>query len=374
MQPDMSAKPRLCVVGTGALGSALLGQLREQRFASVLLVDPDAVEERNLVLSPLLRRAVDHLETSASQKSGARQNKAELLAVAAQELDGLRWRSASCEIADAGWADLREVDLLCCCTDSVLSRVETAWIARALGKPMLDGAVVGQEIAGGRVTIFPPAEAAACFLCGLAESRRAAVLGYAASTSLGCQAPESVPAMAAALATLNAVAAEMLRQILDWQQLASEVSLASKVSHSTRLALGADDAWQTESFELSRSATCPWHDAPSAMLEELAWEEPLATVLRDGARELVLNWPVCTEAVCEACGVRTRPMQRVAQVRRSPCAACGCFQQQPLRAIFRVRHGDPYSGCSPRQLGMPARHLYWMRDTDQELSPQEVAV
>ena len=43
MGPNLSAKPRLCVVGTGALGSALLEGLRQLRCASVLLVDPDAV-------------------------------------------------------------------------------------------------------------------------------------------------------------------------------------------------------------------------------------------------------------------------------------------------------------------------------------------
>ena len=288
------------------------------------------------------------------QNSALPQNKALLLAAAAHDLDGLAWRSAPCEIADVGWEDLRETDLLCCCTDTILSRVETAWIARALGKPMLDGAVLGQGIAEGRVTVYPAARAAACTLCGLAEDRRAAVLGYAASASLGCQAPEEAPVMRAALATLDAVADAMLARIVEWQS-------AGEVSCTTKLVETPGRTWRADSVQLTRSAGCPWHDDLQGTFESLAWSEPVATALNAGGRELVLNWPVCTEAACDGCGLRSSPMQRVARVRRAPCPVCGQRRQQPLRVIHRIRHGDPSSAFSPRQLGMPERHLYWLR-------------
>ena len=351
----LRSEPRLCVVGTGALGSALLDRLRHQQFAAVLLVDPDAVEERNLLLSPFLRRSVVH--SGALPHPPSSQNKAHLLAEAAQRLDSLPWRSAACEIADVGWADLLDIDLLCCCTDTILSRVETAWIAQALGKPMLDGGVVGQGIAAGRVTAYPGTISAACALCGLAEDRRAAVLGYAASASLGCQAPQETPAMMAALDTLDAVADAMLASILRRQQIGREVSCTTKLTQA------AEGNWRMESFQLTRSATCPWHSGFPGTLEMLAWDQPVAPALEGGRRQLVLNWPICTQAACRACGFQSRPMQRVAQVRRAPCPACALPQQQPLRAIHRIRQGDPSSALSPRQLGLPERHLYWLHDT-----------
>lgn len=361
--------PRLCVVGTGALGSALLERLRTHRFRSVLLVDPDRVEGRNLALSPSLQRAVAHAEASRSgtsfEESDMPQGKAELLATAARALDGLPWRAEVCEIADVGWEDLLEVDLLCCCTDSVLSRVETAWIARALGKPMLDGGVFGQGIPEGRVTVYPAARASACALCGLAEERRAAVLGYAASASLGCQVPESVPAMTGALGTLEAVADSMLEQILRPGAMEGEVSC------TTRLSRLAESGWQAEALEMSRSATCPWHDGLPGVLEALPWEVPFDDALRAGQREILLSWPVCTEAVCDGCGRRSEPMQRVARVRRSMCRACGEAKQQPLRVSHRIRYGDGRSGKTPRQLGMPSRHLYCLRDTGVDRLPKE---
>ena len=348
--------PRLCVIGAGALGSALLDRLRQHDFRSVLLVDPDAVEARNLSLSPLLRRAVARFESDPEQPREPSRNKARLLAAAVQALDGLPWRSLPCEIADVGWKEILACDVLCCCTDSVLSRVETAWIARALGKPMLDGAVFGQGIRRGRVTVFPAAASTACFLCGLAEDRRAAVLSYAASASLGCQAPETVPAMTGALAALHAVADTMLAQVLSWQELTSS---ETRSIHLTGAA--ADGEWHTGHVRLTRSATCPWHDGVPGALEPLPWDAPVRLALRGGARELVFNWPVCSEAVCDACGTQSRPMQRVARVRRSPCPACGQQRQRPLRSIYRIQHGDLCSHFSPRQLGMPEQHLYWLR-------------
>ncbi|MBE7179977.1 MAG: ThiF family adenylyltransferase [Terriglobus roseus] len=353
--PPSAKRPRICIVGTGALGSALLDRLRQHDFRSVLLVDPDEVEARNLALSPLLRRAVAYAEADPQQVRRLSRNKATLLSVAAQDLDKLPWRSAACEIADVGWEDLRTCDVLCCCTDSVLSRVETSWIARSLGRPMLDGAVMGQGLRSGRVSVFPAEQSTSCFLCGLAEHRRAAVLSYAASASLGCQVPETVPTMTGALATLNAVADAMLARIFSWR------NMKGTPASSARLTETGDGGWRAETVELARSATCPWHDGFPGVLGSLPYDEPIWPSLRGGSRELVLNWPVCTEAVCDACGTRSYPMQRVARVRRSVCAACGEPRQQPLRSLFRVRHDDPICNYSPRQLGMPERHLYWLR-------------
>ena len=341
-------------MGTGALGSTLLERLSADRYPFVLLVDPDAVEPRNLKLSPWLRRAAS-LQSLRSEAFPS-QNKAELLAAAAQSCDGLAWRAMACQIADVGWMDLQNVDLFCCCTDSVLSRVETAWIARALGRPVLDGAVFGQEIEEGRVSWFPGTPKSACYLCGLTEERRAAVLGEAGSTSMGCQAPESAPAMTGTLATLGAVADGMLAQLRRWPEFAAGAAWAM------RLARTASGPWNALPVQLARSATCPWHEGSLRTLEPLPWEEPVSHALVGGRRELILDWPVCTEARCLGCGTRSQPMQRVARARQAACTVCEARQLHPLRVIHRIRHGDPFSVLSPRQLGAPERHLYLLHE------------
>jgi molybdopterin-synthase adenylyltransferase len=356
---DPSARARICVVGTGALGSTVLERLRGRGFRSVLLVDPDAVEERNLELSPLLRRADEMARpaTLADENRQAERNKADLLAAAARTLDQLPWRSAPMEIADVGWRDFDDVNLFCCCTDNILSRIETSWIARALGKPLLDAGVAGQGIAAGRVTSLPPQAEAPCFLCTLSESRRAAVLGYAASTSLGCQLPEAVPAMTATFGALNQIADVMFEKIVTW----AASSAAS--AHTLRLSQAANGEWQHEFLSLTRSANCPWHEQPSAELRNLSWGEPLDVSMPETGWDVVLNWPVCTDAVCAGCNTRSRPMKRVARVRRALCPTCGQATQEPMRAIHRIRSGTSESRLSPRQLGMPDRHLYWVRQT-----------
>ncbi|GAA3753698.1 ThiF family adenylyltransferase [Terriglobus aquaticus] len=355
-----AARPRdlrLAVVGTGALGSTLLQHLLQRKTRSVLLVDPETVEARNLPLSPLLQDSfADWLR---HQPGSPLPNKAELLARAAQAQAGLPWRAIPRPIADVGWQDLSDIDLFCCCTDSVLSRAETAWIARSLSKPLLDAGVLGDGIPSGRVTLYPPTTSAACVLCGLAEQRRAEVLGYAASTSIGCQVPESVPAMTASLDTLQQVAAATATQI---EVFASAPNLPATIAASSmRLSQSPGERWEAESFELARSLTCPWHEPPTATLRSLPWELPLAQALPGADWQLFLHWPVCTEASCSGCGTRTRPMQRVAQVRASACPACGTRRQQPLRAVHRICAQDTWAKFSPRQLGMPDRHLYWVR-------------
>ena len=377
---------RLAVIGTGALGSALLERLARHRCASVLLIDPDAVEERNLALSPFLRRALSEHAKAFLQggAGGARKgpihggpapipNKAELLAWDARRSYGLPWQALPASIADVGWDDLRGVDLLCCCTDSALSRAETAFVARVLRKPMLDGAVLGNGIPEGRVSSFAANTEAACYLCGMTEERRATVLGYAASASMGCRVPEDGPPMTGTPAAVEAVVEEMLQCIFQGgtRQGGAATSSAVKLRAvaAASAALGPRPAWHREPVALPRSATCPWHGESPADLHTLSWEQPLcASAFSAGkplaALTLQLAWPVCTDAVCRACGTRSQPLRRVARVRQaSACPACGAAGLEPLRAVQHIRAGEELSFRSPRELGLPPRHLYWFRKT-----------
>ena len=72
------------------------------------------------------------------------------------------------------------------CTDNALVRAEVAYAARALEIPMIDAGVYGSAKAGGRVAHYPAGDQAACYLCALGEARRAELLSYGWSASLGC--------------------------------------------------------------------------------------------------------------------------------------------------------------------------------------------
>ncbi len=348
---------RVAVVGTGALGSALLQRLAAVGMRSVLLIDPDRVEPRNLPLSPFLQEALaaPHVEASGAP------HKAALLAAHAWAAYRLPWRALRCDVASVGWQRLRACDLLCCCTDSALSRAELAFIARMLGKPVLDGAVTGQGIAEGRVTQFSSNIDAACYLCGLREERRSAVLGLAASAALGCHLPEEAAAMTGTRSSLDMVADRMVAKVIDLE----EGGTWTRASHAIRLS--ADKPLhRTETVQLTRSETCPWHDDPSAELCSLPWQMPLrdSLVRLFPEREVLLDWPVCTEALCTICRRRCAPFQRVAVVRRSlQCLHCGALALQPLATVSRIRHADMLAARSPRQLGQPIRHLYRMPAT-----------
>ena len=152
------AKPgaRLAIVGMGALGTEVCHKLANNPalrslFRSVLLVDPDRVESGNVAISHLF-----HAAFTEQQEKLFGQFKVDVVANLLQADPVCTWKAEASEIADVSWHKLRDVDLLVCCTDNALARVETCFVALSLGLPMLDGGVLGEAAAGGRVTWFSP--------------------------------------------------------------------------------------------------------------------------------------------------------------------------------------------------------------------------
>ncbi len=372
---------RVAVIGTGALGSALLSLLAAGGMADVLLIDPDRVQERNLALSPLLREA---MAAEGSRRGGdPPPYKAALLAGEARRRYGLPWQAVCAEIAETGWQLLADRDLLFCCTDSALSRAETAWTARMLEKPVIEAGVFGDGIPECRVTWFPSAPEAACYLCGLREDRRAQVLAYAASASLGCAPLEDAPPMTGTPEALRQAAAEMLgllHAFADGRSLdpaypqrvctghphqRQQPLLLHGTSSACRFRLQRGQ-WTNDSLQMPRSETCPWHMAPVGELLPLPWETSVRESLSglgDGEHLLQLPWQICTSARCGACGTRVDPFARVAWVRRAMrCRACGSQgTMEPLAGTATVRKQDTLALRSPRELGQPEAHLYQVR-------------
>ncbi len=406
--------PRLVLVGAGALGSAVALELArsagkgELLLDSVLIVDPGVLEQRNVALSEVYQALAAHSGAGAPAE-----NKATLLARALRQEGSARWTAAPVAIADLGWEDVAACDLIVSCTDHALARVETAFVARSLHIPMLDGGVLGgDDLHGegcGRVAWFSPQDEAACYLCGLAESRRADLLSFASVGSTGCRPAEVIspmgpfPEVPRAIRRVARVLAEAVQGFAasrgaahteenSWavnsrtvnSRTVNSWAVNSRAVHSWAVRLKALDEAAPERHRLTRSTSCPWHQPPAGPLTAFPADVPLreslprqdCAPLRQGDPsrgdwKVQLTWPVCLIAHCRVCGARQELTQRLAALRLGGvCAQCGSRAQlDPVRSVHSVGPGDPEADWTPRQLGMPERHLYRLRRAFHPLVP-----
>ena len=331
--------------------------LAENAFLNVLIIDPDRLEPHNMQLSSLYR---DAFSTCGSEIFA--HFKAELLVDTIRRQYALAWNSIVAEIADVGLGRLATCDLLISCTDSSLSRIETSIAARVLGLPMLDGGVMGEGIAAGRVSWFSPAREAACYLCGISDIRRAELLSYAISTSLGCRLFEETSNMTGTYDALKETAATMFRLIeaFSIDQLSFENSFSTRLDGSRAM-----EPWIHEDLKLPRSVSCPWHDAPEGEWLPLDYDRPIRDSLSRNDLRLEMIWPQCLEARCRLCGHRTSPKRRVALIRRKAvCTHCGAIGScEPTKIVSSLGIGDAAADLTPRQLGLSEQHLYLFRRT-----------
>ncbi len=359
---------RLALVGAGALGSAFARQLVLSGLAldRVLVIDPDDLEAHNVSLSRVFHEIIAEKGVSSLGRP-----KADLLAHVFRHGTPWPWVPYRAEIADVGWQDLQTCDLLVSCTDSALARAETAWIARCLRIPVLDGGVFGAGLLDGRVSWFPAHPHAACPLCALSEARRAELLAYASAPILGCRSPEVVSMGSAAQipASLEHTAAHLVRSLRDLvPHLSPDPGSAAEASWAETLGRDAGGDWQAQRIHLQRSATCPWHDDLLPSLVALEDDTPLAGALcRVGTPEdswrLQFPWPICLDARCGLCGHRDLRPQRLAFLRRrGVCPHCGPVgQMQSVTCVTSVGHREVLADRTPRQLGLPNRHLLQAR-------------
>lgn len=358
-EPPLSAPAlRLALVGAGALGSELCCLLAAAGYRDVLVIDPDVLEPRNIPLSRLFQQAVTRGPALGRPKA----------VLAAEHAGPLGWESCQVEIADLGLGKFRSFDVLLSCTDSTLARLETTLAARTLGLPMLDGGLQSHGVPEGRVTWFDAAPAAACALCGLPEHRRAELLSYALSPSLGCTAPSDHPRMSGTLPVAAAVARAMLSLLEEQCRAPGRTSFARILklrSHTT------------ETVSLTPGADCPWHalPPPSSLAELLPGDTFAEALQHSKACAFDLPWPVCLRARCLGCLAESAPMRRNAFTRRrAVCPHCGAAGTlEPLQTLETVYSGHALAACTPAALGLPANQLYQPRpllqmDTHSNLS------
>lgn len=339
----------IALVGLGALGAEVIRLLGMLEVRHVLLIDADIVESCNYFHS-----------LAARVPSSIGRSKAEVLAGYGKEtFPRTRWISFPVEIADVGFGDLQNCDLLFSCTDNALARAETAWASQRLGIPMVDGGLRGSAWWKGRVSWFPGTPESACYLCQLSHTRRAELLSLSLATSFSCtrsNAASPSPAFPGTPGMASIVAAMQV-----------ELGLRSSVAGDASCAR----AWEVsldcytpsmESLLIPRSTECPWHGPElRSRLHELPEHQPLRDVLLTN-QEILADWPICLSARCLRCGHEWQPMQRVACVRRyGQCPQCRQANPLPVQVIASVQAEEEWARYTPLELGFAPNHRYTLR-------------
>src|SRR5205085_463241 len=114
------------------------------------------------------------------------QKKAQVLAdVCGKLFPNTRFDALPLEIADVGFQDLKDVDLLFSCVDSDLARLETAYVATKLDIPVADAGLGADNYSHGRVTWFG-GRRAACYGCLLSRQARREILTFSNTSVRSC--------------------------------------------------------------------------------------------------------------------------------------------------------------------------------------------
>jgi molybdopterin-synthase adenylyltransferase len=313
---------RAAVVGLGALGSELVRQLALRGSHALLLIDFDRVEPRNIGRDLMYSQVDVGLP------------KAEALAQRCRErFRENRFESITAEIGDVGWELLKRCDVLFGCVDRDSARLEMARIGTRLGLPVCDGGLSGSR---GRMSWFRDS----CFGCRLTGAGRRELLRGWQSQPNPCGVLEEVQAATGATTIASATAAVML---------------GGGGEKSYSLELRPHDA-TPRTFELPRSAECPFHEDAKLMPVTGNFADELEHV-----REVAWEWPICTAARCQDCFEEWRPYIRTARLRANGrCPACGSARVLVLEALRSVSRTSDWIAAMPWQIGLPERHLYVM--------------
>jgi len=347
------ASKRAVVVGAGALGNEVVKALGLLGVDKVLIVDPDVVEPSNLTRSVLFRTP-----------RAAGRNKALVLAEASSgHFPDTAWRALGCEFADVGFEEIAAADLVFSCVDNEMTRLEIAYAATKLDRPVCDGGLAAADTARGRVSFFPGRKTA-CYSCQLRSQTRRELLTQWESPRYSCwgdpadqgSALSSTPTMAAVIGSMQVEIG--LKQLLNRQTQQASGSFSIDVSLSTPVRM--------ESIELRRSPACPFHETSGSLLVSAPVDAPFSAILASAeapwaeARPVVLlDWPICTRAGCDDCGRRWQPLRRASALRRTGlCPGCRSRYVREHETIRRIDADSPWASYTPAQLGIPARHLH----------------
>jgi hypothetical protein len=341
------------VIGAGALGNEVIKSLGLIGIGRILVIDPDHIEPSNLTRSVFY-----------SYYNSAGQNKAQVIAdVCSKLFVNTRFDALPLEIADVGFQELKDLDLLFSCVDSDLARIEIAYIAAKLDVPVADAGLGAENYSHGRVTWFG-GRRAACYSCMLSRQARREILSFSHAPVRSCWAADPDGSVGLPGTPMMAAMVAGMQVDLGLRSLFAELR-----EESWSIELSLDPAPALERLTLRQSVTCPFHERPHQLVEAPAdtastvWDLLESVDGNDPA--LVLDWPICTAAVCMDCGHKWPPLARLAAVRRAgACPACGSGRLREEESIRLLTRHSSWASTPLSQLGLPLHHLYTVRTGD----------
>jgi molybdopterin/thiamine biosynthesis adenylyltransferase len=332
------------VVGAGALGNGVCQTLGQLGVGTVTVVDGDEVIPRNLDHCALLRA-----------RGAIGKPKARVIACAARRLfPKTRWRALARWFVEVGSGELGGAHAVFSCVDNEMARLEIACICLRLGIPLVDAGLAENGEMEGRVTWFPPYPEAACFACLIPPGSR--LLQGVDSAGGSCSARELQSGV-------TGLAPPSAGPIIGGWQAETGVRLAldpAAVPVTTTWRIPGGDAYTAE-----RRPDCPFHDAERH--ERAAGPGRNRVPVREwlaaaGARDgVLLDWPLCVEARCTGCGLRTRPFRYLSVVRwHMRCGECG-GALVALTSTRALAPGQDWLGRPLESLGLSPYHCYRRR-------------
>lgn len=331
---------KAAIIGAGALGNELFRQLGLLGVGEVLLIDPDRVEPSNLAKCAFFRAP-----------GAVGRPKVEVLAELGRGwFPQTRWTALAQEIADVGWGLLEDCGVLFGGVDRDSARLEMARISTRLGVPVCDGGMSTSGAAAGRVTWFPGRDAA-CFCCRLTAGTRREFLRTWSSAAHPCHVPEEPGGWSATPMLAAITAALQVHCACGW--------LGRGQAEALSIEFRLDAPEHLGQVRILLDESCPFHTPPLPLRPVVgAFSAALGP-----RQEAQWEWPLCLRARCLDCGAEFEPRMRVARFRREGvCPRCGRRRLLELDNRNSISAGDPLAALAPEELGLPAKHLYSIRE------------
>lgn len=306
---------RVAVIGLGGIGSHTVDLLgRDPEVESLVLVDPDVCEEKNLASQRIEREAIGRLKVDVHA------------AYVGRIAPHLRVRTFPVEVAEVPLGYLLDCDVLLGCLDSRSARIDLNRIAWRLNKLCLD-AGVSPEHHLARISIYAPGAEQPCLLCSWPEE-----FFERLDRKMACGADPVRPSNAPA--SLGALAASL--QVAEFRKVA-----ADRAGSTTRRKIVYSlDTHEVFKSTLARNRACRFdhHLLESVHRldvspDQLTMQQALAFAGDGAGGALSMDGHgFCRSLVCGQCGEVQRALYLANRLKRNPpvCPSCG----EPLCVVL----------------------------------------